>query len=141
MHLEYQNKIQKITGRLDFGRSWRPFGRGLGRSGPPFGRSWVPLGRFLDAQYRTFLTHWSKMVSRRPLGSILGGFWEGWGRLLGRFGPRFGRTYEFFNRDQTESLITDAQFMHESFYGVSQPPDECLWEVSGEFFRFLRPPR
>ena len=68
------------------------FGRGLERSGPPFGRSWLPLGCFLDVHHRVFFTHWPKMGSKKPFGSIWGRFcidfrwiFEGSGRVLGRF--------------------------------------------------------
>ena len=114
--MEYQNTIQKMTERLDLGRSWPPFGRGVGQSGPPFGRSWPFFGRSISNFFETLVQDGLRKAFGIDFGWILG--WLG--RLLGRFGPGFGRTYEFFKRDRTESLITDAQFMHESFYwGIS----------------------
>ena len=58
----------------------------MGRSWASSGRSWPALGRFLDVQNRAFFQHWPKMGSKRPAGSILGRFWEGFGRILGGFG-------------------------------------------------------
>ena len=40
----WENKIQKNAQEMDLGRSWAPFGTGLGRSGASFGRSWALLG-------------------------------------------------------------------------------------------------
>ena len=75
------------------GASRAPFGKDLGRSGVSFGRSWALLGRFFNVQNRTFVKHWSRMVSTRPLGSILGRFWED----LGRFGEaKMNLTVDFW---------------------------------------------
>ena len=78
---------QKIASKLDLGGSWAPFGRGLGRSGGSFGHSWALPGRFGRVRVRAFIKHWSKMGSKRPSGSILGGSWKG----LGGFWAGFGR--------------------------------------------------
>ena len=47
------------------------------------------MGRFLGVRNQAFLKHWSKISSKRPFGSILGGFgkdlggfWEGLGRIF-----------------------------------------------------------
>ena len=71
---------------MDLGGSWASFGKGLGRSWASSERSWPPLGRFLGVQSRAFFKHGPKMGSKRPPGSILGRFGEGFGRILGRFG-------------------------------------------------------
>ena len=56
-HFVWESKIQKNAREMDLGRSWAPFGRGLGRSGASLGRSWALLGRFGDVQNRVFLKH------------------------------------------------------------------------------------
>ena len=81
-NFQQEKTRQKIASKLDLGGSWAPFGRGLGRSGPSFGHSWALLGRFGWVRGRAFIEHWSKIGSKRPSGSILGGSWKG----LGRFG-------------------------------------------------------
>ena len=48
----------------------------LGRVSDGLGRLLGVLGRFWDVQKRAFVKHWSKMGSKRPFGSILGGFGE-----------------------------------------------------------------
>ena len=48
---------QKNAQEMDFGRSWAPFGGGLGRSGASFGRSWALLGHFGNVQNRAFVKH------------------------------------------------------------------------------------
>ena len=60
---------------------------GLGRSGSRFGRSWPSLGRFGGIQNRAFFMPWPKISSKKPFGSIFGGFC---GDLDG-FGVGFGR--------------------------------------------------
>ena len=72
------------------GRSWAPFGRGLGRSGGSFAHSWALLGRFGGVRDRAFIEHWSKIGSKRPSGSILGGSWRGLGGFWGGFGRFVG---------------------------------------------------
>ena len=86
-------KGNKMAWKMDLGRSWAQFGRGLRRSWGPFGHFWPPLGRFGGVRNQAFLKHWSKMGSNRAFGSTLGGswrvwggFWEGFGKVLGRFG-------------------------------------------------------
>ena len=81
---------------MALGRSWAPFGRGLGRSGASLGHSGAPLDHFLGIQYRAFVQHWSKMGSKRASGSILGRFGEGFGRILGRFGNVMDSIWEKF---------------------------------------------
>ena len=81
---------------MDSGGSWAPFGRGLGRSGPPLGHFWALFGRYLGVLNQPFFKHRSKMESKRPFGSILEGFWEDSGRLWGGFGEGLGRIWEDF---------------------------------------------
>ena len=71
--------------KMDLGGSWAPFGRGLGGSGASFGRSWQSLIRFLGVPIQAFFKHGAKMGSKKPFGSILGGFREGLGRNSGGF--------------------------------------------------------
>jgi hypothetical protein len=52
-------KAIKLPQNLDLGRSWAPFGKGLGHSWPSFGYFWAHFGRFLDAKNHIFLKHWS----------------------------------------------------------------------------------
>ena len=86
-----EKKGFKIALKMDLGRSWAPFGRGLGRSWASSGRSWPPLGRFVDVQNRAFFKHGPKMGSKRPLGSILGRFFMDLGTVWEGFGEEFGR--------------------------------------------------
>ena len=82
---------------MDLGGSWALFGRGLGRSGESLGRSWVLLGQSLELQNEAFLKHWSKICSKKPLGSILGRFWKALGRVLegrGKILLNFGRGWD-----------------------------------------------
>ena len=79
--------------KVDSGGSWAPFGRGLGRSGPPFGHFWTLFGRFFGVLNQPFFKHRSKMGSKRPFGSILAGFWEDSGRIWGGFGQDLGRFF------------------------------------------------
>ena len=67
--------------------------------GTIWGLSWSLLGHFLGLRNEAFIKHWSKMVSKRPSGSILEGFgegsgriWEGLGRILANFWMDFGHT-------------------------------------------------
>ena len=77
---------------MDFGGSWAPFGRGLGRSGPSFGHFWALFGRSFGVLNPPFFKHRSKMGSKRPFGSILDRFWK----VLGGFGKDFGRVWAGF---------------------------------------------
>ena len=77
------------------------FGRVLGSIWEGFGTlwgvSWVLLGRSLDLQNEAFLKHWSKISSKKPLGSILGRFWKLLGRVLegrGKILLNFGRGWD-----------------------------------------------
>ena len=63
----------------------------MGPSGASLGRSWALLGHFLGLRNEAFIKHWSKMVSKRPSGSILEGFGEGSGRIWGGSWEDFGR--------------------------------------------------
>ena len=77
---------------LDLGGVWAPFGEAFGRSGPScahFGPLWGRLG---DVVNHFFFKHGTKVGSKRPLASILGGFgtgmerfWEGLGRIWTNF--------------------------------------------------------
>ena len=51
-------KTIKLFQKLALGRSWAPFGKGLGHSWSSFGHFWVHFGRFLDVTNRIFLKHW-----------------------------------------------------------------------------------
>ena len=51
-------------------------------------------GRLLDVQNQAFFKHWPQMGSKRPSGSILGRFGEGFGRIWGRFGRVWGRIWK-----------------------------------------------
>ena len=97
MKIQYKfwKGLGRHVGRV-LGGSWASFGKGLGRSWASSGRSWPPLGRFLDVQNPTFFKHGSKMGSKRPSGSILGGFGEGFGRILEGFGKVWGGIWEHF---------------------------------------------
>ena len=77
---------------MDLGRSWAPFGRGLGQSGPSFGHLLALFGRFVGALNQPFFKHRSKMGSKRPFGSILNRF----SRVLGGFGEDFGKGWAGF---------------------------------------------
>ena len=83
--------------REGLGRALGLFGASFGLSLVSFRRSWVSLGRFLGVQNRflgvqnqTFEKHGSKMNSKRPFGSILGGFKQ----VLGGFGKASRRIWE-----------------------------------------------
>ena len=95
-NFDLEKKRPKIAQKSVLGGSWASFGKGLGRSWASSGRSWPPLGRFLDVQSRAFFKHGPKMGSKRPSGSILNRFWEGFGRTLARFGTVLGRIWEDF---------------------------------------------
>ena len=91
------------------GGSWASFGRGFGWPGASFGRSWALLGRFLGIQIIAFLNDWlkigphgPKMGSKRPSGSILAPFWEGFGRVwrgLGKDLGGFGSSWAHIGKD------------------------------------------
>ena len=121
--MEWGKKEPKISEKMDSGGSWAPFGRRLGRSGASFDRSWALLSRLFNVRGRAFIQHWSKMGSKRPSGSILGGswrglggFWDGFGRVLGGFlliwgwilkksGEQSARQFKDLGRAGAESLI------------------------------------
>ena len=63
-----------MPSKMDFGGSWAPFGKGLGRSGPSFGHFLKLFGCFFGVVNQAFFKHRSKMGSRRPFRSILNGF-------------------------------------------------------------------
>ena len=62
---------EKMTSKVDLGRSWAPFGSGLGRSGTSLRCSWAPLGRFWAPPGPSEVWCFSKMVPWRAPGSIL----------------------------------------------------------------------
>ena len=86
----------------------------MGPSGASLGRSWAFFGRFLGLRNEAFIKHWSKMVSKRPSGSILEGFGEGSGRIWGGSWEDFGRVLGGF---MTKWLTLQFYFdhMHKSF--------------------------
>ena len=90
------NNKPKIHPKIWFGGSWASFGRGLGRSGASLGRSWVTFVRILDVQNTAFFKHGSKMGSKRPFGSTLGGSWEDLEKIWARFGQKSGSIWTFF---------------------------------------------
>ena len=94
--IEFKKTSQKLTQKSDLGGSWASFGRGLGRSGGSLGRSWVTFVRILDVQNTAFFKHGSKMGSKRPFGSSLGGSWEDLGKIWARFGQKSGSIWTFF---------------------------------------------
>ena len=120
------------------GGSGAPSGKGLGLSGPSRGRSWGLLGRVLDVQIKALCEDWSKMGSKRPSGSILGGswrglggFWDGFGRVLGGFlliwgwilkksGEESARQFKDLGRAGAESLIRTPALNREAsqFFSV-----------------------
>ena len=83
---------------MDLGRSWAPFGKGLGGSGTSLGRSWASFGRFVALQNRIVLKHWPKMVPETPLGSIWGRFWKGLGKVFGWFGEGLRKIWARFQQ-------------------------------------------
>ena len=69
----------------------------MGLSGASLGRFGALLGGHLGLQNLAFVKHWSKMVSKKLLGSILEGFGEGSGRIwegLGKILANWGRIWE-----------------------------------------------
>ena len=111
----WENKFQNNAPEMDLGRSWAPFGKGLGRSGASFGRSWALLGHFGGVQNRAFVKHSSKMGSKKASGRFwvdfakdLGGFREdlkwSWADLdqfgmdFGRLGGRIWRSVDEFEK-------------------------------------------
>ena len=79
--------------KIDFGVSWAPFGKGLGRSGPSFGHFWALFGCSFGVLNQPFFKYGSKMGSKRPFESIL----EGSGRVWEGFGGEGGRILEDFS--------------------------------------------
>ena len=123
MQIYDQNKTSsKIAHKSDLGRSWAPFGEGLGRSGSSWGHFWTHFDCLLDVPNHIFLNHWSNMSSKRPFGLILNRFWDGLGRTWGRVGKVSGQVW-------TRSLKD------------LRPHNACVLEVSGSFVWFLRSPR
>ena len=88
-NFEREKKGIKTWKNMDLGGSWAQFGRGLGRSGASFGRSWATFAHFFDVLNDVFFKHGSKMDSKTPFGSILGGSWKDLGRIWGGFGREF----------------------------------------------------
>ena len=74
--LDVQKKSSEIAKKIDLGRSWAPFGKGLGRSVASWGHFWAHFDSLLEVPNHIFLKHWSKMRSKKPFGSILWGFGE-----------------------------------------------------------------
>ena len=97
-NLNKKMKTEKLRQKSDLGRSWAPFGKGLGRSGPSFGYFWGLLDRFFGVLNQAFFKHKSKMGSKRPFGSILGGSWRDLDEVWGGFGSGLGRNFKGFGR-------------------------------------------
>ena len=122
--------------RMGLGRVWGPFGKGLVRSGAPLGRSWAPLGRFGGVQNRFFFKQWSKLVSKRPQGSILEGFGEGFGRVSGDLGRVWGGSWdgswpswEAWSRISISSLAHAVCLLLHHI--LLQEPPRCLATLRG----------
>ena len=86
---------------LHLGGVWEALGHLLGALGRLLGASWALLGAswaLLGASWQGFFTalvqNWSKMLSKRPFGSILGRF----GMVLGGFGEGLGKDLGGFRR-------------------------------------------
>ena len=83
---------------IDFGSILEGFGRDLGGVWGDLGRLLGALGRFLAVvgafKIEPFFQHWSKMVSKRPFGSIWGRFGVDLGVVLGGFGEGLGKFLE-----------------------------------------------
>ena len=87
---------------MDLGRSWAPFGKGLGGSGRCFWRFLAVFG----VLNHHFFNYRSKMGSKRPFGSILkgsgrvfggfAGFLDRFWKVLGGFGKDFGQVWAQF---------------------------------------------
>ena len=81
---------------------WDGFGMVLESTlGALWGISWILLGAsgsFWGIQSRAFFKHGPNMDSKRPPGSMLGPFGEGFGKILGGFGKVWGRIWEGFTR-------------------------------------------
>ena len=92
-NFELEKNLPKISFGRVLGILWKRFGTVLGRS-------WPPLGRFLDVRRRAFFKHGHKMGSKRPSGSIRGGFRKGFGRIWGGFGKVWGEIREDFGPSQ-----------------------------------------
>ena len=82
--------------KVDSGGSWAPFGRGLGRSGPPLGHFWALFGRYLGVLNQAFFKHRSKMVSKRHFWMDFGSILRGSGKIFGRFWKGLRRNLEGF---------------------------------------------
>ena len=81
----------------------------MGPSGASLGRSWAFFGRFLGLRNEAFIKHWSKMVSKRPSGSILEGFGEGSGRIWGGSWEDFGQFGDGFWKDLGQNLSESSK--------------------------------
>ena len=119
-------------------RPWAPFRRCLGQPEASLGRSWALLGCFGAVRNRVFFfKQWSKLVSKTPLGSILGGFVESFGRFLGGFGETLGAplgNYYLISCAYCVCLLLHHIFLQEpprclatprrasQYAGVPQPP-------------------
>ena len=84
----WENKIKKNTPEMDLGRSWAPFGKGLGRSGASFGRSWALLGPFQGRSKSSFC---EALVQNGLQERLLDRFWVDFAKDLGGFREDLGR--------------------------------------------------
>ena len=85
---------------VDLGRSWAPFGRGLGRSWASCGRSWGLFGRSWGALGPLLGVLGVRMSSKTPLGWMLGRF----GLVLGWFWASLGGNLKGFGAECWEQL-------------------------------------
>ena len=90
---------------------WEGLGLDLEGSSSSLGRLLGTFGRFFALLNWTFCAHGAKMGSRRPFGSIfggfskvLGGFWEGFGTVLGNFWNGF------------ESIVEKIWYMRKNWF-------------------------
>ena len=113
-----QGKVQKLFPKIDLGRSWSQFWRGLGHSGASFGNFWPHFGNFLDVQCGTwrlfgvilsilgalwvwFFRFWELLGASRALFSVKIAFWNAFLQNfidLGRFWLGLGRVFGTFFR-------------------------------------------
>ena len=82
------------------GRSWAPFGKGLGRCWASWECSWELLGRSWGALEMLLALLEAKISSKKPFGWILGRF----GKVGGRFGEALRGNFKGFGAECWERL-------------------------------------
>ena len=84
---------------MGLGRSWAPFGTGLGRAGVSFGRCWVLSGRFLTFKTELSLSIGPRWAPRHFLDQFwmdFGRVWKGLGRIWESIGGVWALKMEAF---------------------------------------------